>query len=92
MMRLSVKRLGFSLGSAFALLYLGCVFVMATVPKDAALRFFNSMMHGIDVEPIVRWDMPESEMIIGVLEVFIVGWLLGAVIAYFYNVSGGRKA
>lgn len=84
---LSVKRLSFALGAGFAVLYLGCAFVMITVPKDVAVRFFNSIMHGVDVTPIVRWDMPWWEMVVGVLQVFIVGWLFGAVVAALYNLG-----
>lgn len=91
MQRLNIRRMGLALGSAFALTYLGCAFVMLTVPKDAAIRFFNSIMHGINVEPIMRWDMPWWEMIIGVLEVFILGWLFGGVVGYFYNLGGSRS-
>lgn len=87
---INVKRLGFALGAGFAVLYLGCAFVMATVPREAAVRFFNSITHGVDWEPIMRWDMPLWEMIIGVLEVFIVGWLFGAFVAVLYNL-GARE-
>jgi 2TM family of unknown function (DUF5676) len=88
---LSVRRFGFAFGGGFAALYIGCAFVMLTVPRDAAVRFFNSLMHGIDVAPIVRWDMPWGEMVVGVLEVYILGWLFGATLASLYNLGAGRK-
>lgn len=91
MTRLSIKRFGFALGAGFALAYLACVFVMMTVPQEAAVRFFNSIMHGIDVAPIMRWDMPWTEMVIGVLEVFVLGWLFGAVFAVLYNLGTDRE-
>lgn len=91
MTRLSIRRLGFALGALFGLLYLGCVFVMATVPKDAAVRFFNSLTHGVDWGPIMRWDMPAAEMLVGVLEVFILGWLAGAAFAALYNLGLERR-
>lgn len=84
---LSIRRFGFALGAVSALLYLGCMFVMLTVPKQAVIRFFNSLMHGVDVAPIMRWDMPRWEAIIGVLEIFILGWLVGAAVAMFYNLG-----
>lgn len=90
MRTLSPTRLGFAMGIASAMSYLGCVFVMATVPQDAAIRFFNSIMHGVDVEPIMRWDMPVWEMVIGVVEVLILGWLFGAVVAVFYNLGAPK--
>lgn len=55
MQTLSLRRLGFALGAGFALVYLGCVFVMLTAPKEAAIRFFNSILHGVDVTTIMRW-------------------------------------
>ncbi len=70
---------------AATLSYVGCMFVMMTVPQDVTIRFFNSLMHGVDVTPIMRWDMPWWEMIVGVTEIFIIGWLFGAIIATFYN-------
>ena len=82
---ISIKRLGFALGSSCALLYLGCAFVMMTVPHEAAVSFFNSITHGVDWSPIMRWDMPWWEMVVGVLQVFILGWLFGALIAALYN-------
>ncbi|MAT71043.1 MAG: hypothetical protein CMJ58_16135 [Planctomycetaceae bacterium] len=82
---LSIRRLGFAVGVTAALLYLGCVFVMLTVPHDVVIRFFNSLLHGWDVAPIMRWDMPWWEVIVGALETLILGWLVGAVLAVFYN-------
>tara|TARA_B100000965_G_C19582490_1_gene754233 strand:+ start:142 stop:450 length:309 start_codon:yes stop_codon:yes gene_type:complete len=84
---LSVKRFGLALGATMTLLYVGCVFVMATVPREASVRFFNSLLHGINVESVMRWDMPWTEMVVGVLETFILGWLLGAVFAVIYNLG-----
>lgn len=84
---LSVRRFGLALGATAALLYLGCVFVMLTAPREAVVGFFNSMMHGVNVEPIMRWDMPWWEAVMGVIEIFILGWLTGAVIAAFYNIG-----
>ncbi len=92
MHNLSVTRFGFALAMASALSYVGCVFVMMTVPKDVAINFFNSIMHGVDVTSIMRWDMPWWEMVVGVLEIFILGWLFGAIIAVFYNLGmKGKK-
>jgi hypothetical protein len=87
---INVKRFGFAVGASVALLYLGCVFIMATVPKEAAIRFFNSLLHGIDVTTIIRWEMPWQEMAVGALETFVIGWLLGALVAVLYNFGSGR--
>jgi uncharacterized protein DUF5676 len=90
MSTMDVKKAGFALGATFGLLYFGCVFVMLTVPKEAVVRFFNSIMHGWNVEPIMRWDMPWWEAVIGVIEITILGWLIGSLVAVLYNL-GTRK-
>jgi hypothetical protein len=65
----------------YAILYLGCMIVMATAGREASIFFFNSLMHGIDVTSIIRMDMPLWEAGIGIVEIFILGWLSGASIA-----------
>ncbi|QDV85294.1 DUF5676 family membrane protein [Planctomycetes bacterium TBK1r] len=88
MQTLSIKRFGFAIASASVVSYLGCVFVMLTVPKDVAIRFFNSLMHGVDVTTIMRWDMPIGETVLGAVGIFVLGWLFGALIACCYNCCG----
>ncbi len=88
---LSIKRFGFALGATAALLYLGCVLIMLTVPHEAVTWFFNSLLHGWDVAPIMRWDIPWWEAIIGVLETFVLGCLVGAMFAVLYNAGTRRK-
>ena len=91
MRTLSAKRFGFALGASGAVLYVACVFAMLTVPHEAVIRFFNSLLHGWDVTHIMRWDIPWWEPILGILETFILGWLFGAVIAVFYNLGMGKE-
>jgi len=90
MQTLSVRRLGFALGTSFAVLYFGCVFVMLTVPREGVIHFFNSILHGWDVTAIMRWDMPWWEAVVGVIETFILGWLFGAAVAVLYNLGAKR--
>lgn len=87
-----VKRFGWACGLTAALLYLGCAFVMWSVGREGSILFFNSLMHGIDVAPIIRTEMPWWEMVMGLVEIFIVGWLTGAAVAGIYNFGFGRKA
>lgn len=84
---INIKRFGLAVGSTFALLYLGCMIVMATADKEGSIFFFNSLMHGIDVTSIIRMDIPLWEAGIGIIEIFILGWLTGASIAGIYNFS-----
>lgn len=88
---ISIRRLGLALGTACGVFYLGCVLVMLTAPKHAVVRFFNSIMHGWNVEPIMRWDMPWWEAVLGTIEITILGWLFGALVAAVYNLSAGQR-
>ena len=82
---INVKKFGFATGLAGALLYLGCVIVMATVGHDGTVKFFNSLLHGLDVSTIVRMDVPLWEAGVGIVESFVLSWLIGACISGFYN-------
>lgn len=88
MSRLSISRLAFSIGAVSALFYLGCVLLMLILPQERVIAFFNSLLHGWDVAPIMRWDMPWWEALLGVVQIFILGWFCGALVAAIYNLSG----
>ncbi len=88
---INIKRFGAALGITFALLYIGCVFVMWTVGKETSILFFNSLMHGIDFRSIIRTEMPWWEMAMGLVEIFILGWLMGATMASIYNFGMNRQ-
>jgi hypothetical protein len=85
------KKFGFAVGITWALLYLGCIIVMLTVGHVGSVKFFNSLLHGLDVSTIVRMDVPLWEAGVGIVETFILGWLIGACIAGFYNVQLFKK-
>ncbi|HCT46779.1 MAG TPA: hypothetical protein DF699_16360 [Phycisphaerales bacterium] len=74
------------------MLYIACATLMLVAPKELVVRFFNSVMHGLDVESFVRWDMPWWEAIVGTVEVILLGWLFGALIASLYNLAVGRRS
>ena len=92
MQHLSPKALGFAFAAISSVMYAACALIMATVPEEAAIQFFNSLTHGVDWGPIMRFEMPWHEMVIGLTEVFILGWLMGASIAVLYNIGAGREA
>jgi hypothetical protein len=39
----------------------------------------------------MRWDMPWWEALLGVVETFILAWLVGAAVAALYNLGASRK-
>ena len=88
---INIKRFGFAFGTAAVLFYLGCMFVMAMVGKEMSVHFFNSLLHGIDVSPIIRMNVPLTEALMGIVETFILGWFMGAIIASIYNFGQTEK-
>jgi hypothetical protein len=86
---LSLRRMGLAFSTTGVLFYLGCMLTMATVPHEQAVLFFNSLLHGIDVEPILRERVSLLEVCLGLASTFVLGWLAGALLAGIYNL--GRR-
>ncbi|MBN9351849.1 MAG: hypothetical protein J0H55_14305 [Chitinophagaceae bacterium] len=84
---INVKKFGFATGLTCALLYAGCMIVMATVGQNGTVKFFNSLLHGLDVSSVIRMKIPFGEACIGIVEIFVLGWLVGACIAGIYNAT-----
>ncbi len=87
MNKIDVKRFGFAVGSTVALLYLGCVVVLMVAGYDTAVRFGNSLLHGLDISGIIRMDIPLLEALFGLIETFVIAWLSGASVAAIYNAT-----
>lgn len=87
MNHINVKKFGLAIGLTISLLYVGCMILMLSVGHTGTVKFFNSILHGLDVSSIVRMDVPIWESVVGLIETFILGWLVGACIAAFYNAS-----
>jgi len=60
---------------------------MATVPHNAAVTFFNSLLHGLDVGPILKTSVPPGQVLLGLVTTFVLGWFAGVLIAGIYNLS-----
>ncbi len=84
-MKLKVKKFGFATGLTGALLYLGCMVVIFTIGQQGSVKFFNSLLHGLDVTTIMRMDIPLWEAGLGIVMTFILGWLVGACVSSLYN-------
>jgi hypothetical protein len=84
---INIKKFGLAFGVTGVLLYLGCMILMLMVGHDGTVVFFNSILHGFDTSSIVRMDVPLIEAVIGIVETFVLGWLIGAAIAGIYNFS-----
>lgn len=82
---INIKKFGLAFGITGALLYLGCILVMIIAGREGTILFFNSLLHGLDTAPIIRMDIPWWEALIGIIQTFIIAWLVGACIAGLYN-------
>lgn len=82
---INVKKMGLAVGLTAALLHLGCVSVILFTSRETTIAFFNSVLHGLDVTSILRTEMSSLEMVYGFIQVFVIGWLIGATIASIYN-------
>ncbi len=89
---ISPRRLGLAFGFTGVLFYLGCILTMMTAPREQQVLFFNSLLHGLDVEPILRSGVTAGEVLLGIISTFVLGWFSGAMIAGFYNLASTRKA
>lgn len=84
---INIRKFGLACGLTGVLLYLGCIVVMLTAGRDGTITFFNSLLHGLDVASVIRMTVPWWEAVIGIVETFILSWLIGACIAGFYNAT-----
>ncbi|MBP9855471.1 MAG: hypothetical protein KBD53_11445, partial [Candidatus Omnitrophica bacterium] len=55
--------------------------------REQAITYFNTLVHGIDIGPILRTEMSVQSIIYGLIQIFILGWLVGASIASIYNLQ-----
>ena len=59
-------------GLTGVLLYFGCIILMVSVGHDGTIKFFNMLLHGIDVSGIIRHDIPLWEAAGGILLTFVL--------------------
>ena len=77
--------MGLAFGATGLVFYLGCMLTMATVPQESAVTFFNSLLHGLDVGPVLKTTVPLPQVALGLVTTFILGWFAGVLIAGIYN-------
>lgn len=85
--KLNIKKIGIASGTAASIFYVGCALVMLISGKKGTIKFYNSLLHGIDTSRIIRMNVPILEALFGVLLTFILGGLFGVIIAYVYNLQ-----
>ena len=91
MNHINIRKFGLAFGLTGALLYFGCAVVMLTLGHDSTVKFFNTLLHGLNVSSIIRMNISLVEELLGLVQTFILSWLIGACIAMIYNVSLNKK-
>lgn len=84
---INVKKMGLAVGLTLAVFRVGCIIVFAALSREQAVAFFNTLLHGIDINPILTTGTSTIEVIYGLIQIFILGWLAGATIASIYNLQ-----
>ena len=87
MNHISIRKFGLAFGITGALLYFGCAMVMLLLGHDSTVKFFNTLLHGLDVSSIIRTDITVVEQLLGLVQTFILSWLIGSCIAGIYNAA-----
>ena len=87
MNHINIRKFGLAFGITGALLYFGCALVMLILGHDSTVKFFNTLLHGLDVSSIIRMDVAPVEVLLGLVQTFILSWLIGSCIAGIYNAT-----
>ncbi len=83
---LSPIRFGVAVGVAGVLFYVGCMIFMATVPSETVIWLSNSVLHGVDLDSVMRQSIPLQQSLTGIMLTFLGGLVFGALLASIYNV------
>ncbi|MEK6926234.1 MAG: DUF5676 family membrane protein [Nanoarchaeota archaeon] len=82
--KLNTRRVANSLGVVFAGVSLLCA-IFVLVLSGTAMSFFNNIFHGIDITQIAKTSVSFGSIIIGLVEAFVLGWIIGWLFAVVYN-------
>lgn len=88
---INIKRFGLAFGFTGAIIYLGCALLLTIMGKEAAVFFLNTILHGFDTTYLLKSSMPFWEVILGIIETFVLSWFVGTSIASIYNVTLTKK-
>ena len=77
-------RAGSALGIVSAIISLICAILFAIAP-EFIMSLGNNLFHGLDLTQIAKSSISWSRVIIGIIEVFIIGFIGGWLFAVIYN-------
>ena len=82
--KLSPKRIAYSLATVAGVVYIVCAIFVAIAPTWT-VNTFGALFHGIDISKIARAPVPITSSIIGLVEIVILGLVVGWLFATVYN-------
>ena len=81
---LNKKVVGLTLGFTSAIVYVICAVWYAIAPKSL-IGYGNYLFHGIDLTSIATKTVTFSSAIIGLVVIFVSGYLIGTLFAALFN-------
>ena len=85
MAKLKPNIVALSLGLTFLIVSLICLILIAIFPVGMMARGVNYMAHGIDISGIAMRSFTFASVIIGFIEVFLLGAVIGYIFAVVHN-------
>lgn len=82
--KLSPKRVALSLAIVAAIVYIVCAILVA-INATWTVNTFRALFHGIDISQIARTSVPIGSTILGLIEIFVLGLIVGWLFAKIYN-------
>ena len=62
---------------------------MFSLGQKGTISFFNNLLHGLDTTAIIKMDVSILDAFLGLIQTFVLFWLIGASIVAFYNALTG---
>lgn len=84
MENINVKASGLAFAIVSTILSLLCALSYWLFP-NLTIGYFNYIVHGIDITPLTTRSISLSNVLIGLVIVFISAYLIGALLAITYN-------
>ena len=81
---LKPKKIGYSLALVAGIVYLVCAILVAVAPTWT-VNFFGALFHGIDITQIARTPVSLASTVLGLVEIVVIGYLIGWVFGVIYN-------
>ena len=80
----NVKVVANSVAATAAVFYAACIMLLWIAP-NAAIVFFNALMHGVDVTGLIKADLGIAQALTSIITGTLTAWVTGWLFATVYN-------